>query len=139
MMLLSIFTPYMIYFAVFCVIFVLAQPHLRFVLKGLPKLPLMLVGIIILAGFTILGINIVNHPETIMELLFTKDFRMGQFFGNIAAGLAPVFSWHNSLESVFLSPLISLPTFALALIGLFSTTKGFFASRNSIASILIVL
>ena len=138
MMLLSIFTPYMIYFAVFCVIFVLAQPHLRFVLKGLPKLPLMLVGIIILAGFTMLGINIVNHPETIMELLFTKDFRIGQFFGNIAAGLAPVFSWHNSLESVFLSPLISLPTFALALIGLFSTTKGFFASRNSIASILIV-
>ena len=138
MMLLSIFTPYMIYFAVFCVIFVLAQPHLRFVLKGLPKLPLMLVGIIILAGFTMLGINIVNHPETIMELLFTKDFHMGQFFGNIAAGLAPVFSWHNSLESVFLSPLISLPTFALALIGLFSTTKGFFASRNSIASILIV-
>ena len=73
-----------------------------------------------------------------MELLFSKDFQMGQFFGNIAAGLAPVFSWHNSLESVFLSPLISLPTFALALIGLFSTTKGFFASRNSIASILIV-
>lgn len=63
---------------------------------------------------------------------------MGNFFGNIAAGLAPMFSWHHSLESVFLAPLISLPIFALALIGLFSTTKGFFASRNSIASILIV-
>ena len=33
---------------------------------------------------------------------------------------------------------MSLPIFALSLIGLFSTTKGFFASRNSIASILIV-
>lgn len=137
-MLLSIFTPYMIYFAVFCVIFVLAQPHLRFIIKGLPKLPLALVIIIILAGFTALGINIYNHPETIMELLFNKDFHMGQFFGNIAAGLAPVFSWHHSLESVFLSPLISLPTFALALIGLFSTTKGFFASRNLIATLLII-
>ena len=31
-----------------------------------------------------------------------------------------------------------MPTFALALIGLFSTTKGFFASRNSIASLLLV-
>ena len=137
-MLLSIFTPYMIYFAVFCVIFVLVQPHLRFVVKGLPKLPLSIVGIIILAGFAVLGVNIFNHPETIMELLFTKDFHMGNFFGNIAAGLAPMFSWHHSLESVFLAPLISLPIFALALIGLFSTTKGFFASRNSIASILIV-
>ena len=137
-MLLSIFTPYMIYFAVFCVLFVLAQPHLRFVIKDLPKLPLALVCIILVAGFTVLGISIFNNPNTVMRLLFSDGFHMGQFFNNIAAGLAPVFSWHNSLESVFLSPLISLPTFALALIGLFSTTKGFFASRNSIASILLV-
>ena len=137
-MLLSIFTPYMIYFAVFCVLFVLAQPHLRFVIKDLPKLPLMMVILIMLAGFTVLGVSIFHNPATIMKLLFSEDFHVGQFFSNIAAGLAPVFSWHNSLESVFLSPLISLPTFALALIGLFSTTKGFFASRNSIASILLV-
>jgi hypothetical protein len=91
-----------------------------------------------LAGFTALGISIFNNPATIMELLFAKDFQAGQFFGNIAAGLAPMFSWHRSLESVFLAPLIGLPIFALALIGLFSTTKGFFASRNLIASLLIV-
>ena len=137
-MLLSIFTSYMIYFAVFCVLFVLAQPHLRFVIKDLPKLPLTIVILIMLAGFTVLGVSIFHNPTTIMKLLFSENFNLGQFFGNIAAGLAPVFSWHNSLESVFLSPLISLPTFALALIGLFSTTKGFFASRNSIASILLV-
>ena len=137
-MLLSIFTPYMIYFAIFCVLFVLAQPHLRFVIKGLPKLPLTIVILIMLAGFTVLGISVFHNPETIMTLLFSKDFHIDQFFSNVMVGLAPVFSWHNSLESVFLSPLISLPTFALALIGLFSTTKGFFASRNSIASILLV-
>lgn len=137
-MLLSILTPYMIYFAIFCVIFVLAQPHLRFIIKDLPRLPLILVGIIIVSGFVVLGISIFRHPETISELLFTKEFRGGEFWHNIALGLGPLFSWHNSLESVFLSPLISLPTFALALIGLFSTTKGFFASRNSIASLLIV-
>ncbi len=138
-MLGSIFTPFMIYFAIFCVLFVLFQPHLRFVIKGLPKLPLTLVGIIILTGFIALGVSIFNHPDTIKELLFNGDFYVDHFFGNIATGLAPVFSWHNSLVDVFLSPLISLPVFALALIGLFSTTKGFFASRNSIASVLIVL
>ena len=137
-MLASIFTPYMIYFAVFCVFFVLFQPHLRFILKNLPKLPLTLVGLILIAGFVMLGIGIHNHPETIMKLLFTDGFQIGDFLNNIAAGLAPVFSWHNTVESVFLSPLISLPILALALIGLFSTTKGFFASRNSIATILIV-
>lgn len=137
-MLFSIFTPYMIYFAVFCVVFVLSQPHLRFIIKELPKLPLIIVGLILIAGFTMLGISIFNHPATIMDLLFAKDFQIGNFFSNIASGFAPVFSWHNSLENVFLSPLISLPTFALALIGLFSTTKGFFASRNSIATILLI-
>lgn len=137
-MLMSIFTPYMIYFAVFCVIVVLAQPHLRFVVKNLPKLPLSLVFLIIAGGLTALGISIYNHPETIMELLFSKGFQVEDFFGNILAGLAPLFSWHNGLEGVFLSPLVSLPLLALTLIGLFSTTKGFFASRNSIASLLIV-
>ena len=137
-MLASIFTPYMIYFAVFCVLFVLFQPHLRFVLKNLPKLPLTIVCLIILAGFAVLGVSIYNHPETVMELLFAPGFQIGDFFNNIAIGMAPVFSWHNTVESVFLSPLISLPIFALALIGLCSTTKGFFASRNSIATVLLV-
>ena len=137
-MLASIFTPYMIYFAVFCVFFVLFQPHLRFILKNLPKLPLIMVCLILIGGFTVLGISIHNHPETIMELLFASDFQIGNFFNNITSGLAPVFSWHNTVESVFLSPLISLPILALALIGLFSTTKGFFASRNSIATILLI-
>lgn len=138
MLLFAIFTPYMIYFAVFCVLFVLLQPHLRFIIKNLPKLPLIGVSLIIIAGFVALGINIYNHPETIMELLFAKGFQADHFFANIAEGLAPLFSWHNTTEGVFLSPLVSLPIFALALIGLFSTTKGFFASRNSIASLLVV-
>lgn len=137
-MLFSIFTPYMIYFAVFCVLFVLSQPHLRFILKNLPKLPLAIVCLVLMVGFVMLGISIHNHPETIMELLFSDGFQISDFFNNLAAGLAPVFSWHNTVESVFLSPLISLPILALALIGLFSTTKGFFASRNSIATLLLI-
>ena len=137
-MLASIFTPYMIYFAVFCVLFVLCQPHLRFIVRNLPKLPLAIVAVIVLGGFIALGISIFHHPSTIMELLFTRDFQIGDFFHNVTQGLAPAFAWHTSKEGVFLSPLISLPIFALAFVGLFSTTKGFFASRNSIASILII-
>ncbi|MBQ6460987.1 hypothetical protein IKF88_01020 [Candidatus Saccharibacteria bacterium] len=137
-LLLSVFTPYMVYFAIFCVIFVFCQPHLRFVVKSLPKLPLFIIGAFILSGISILVMNIINHPDTIMGLLFTNNFDASHFFGNIGSGLAPVFLWSGSLESVFLTPLLSMPTLALALIGLFSTTKGFFASRNSIASLLLV-
>ena len=137
-MLVSVFTPYMLYFAVFCVLFVLFQPHLRFVIKDLPKLPFTITLLILLGGFTILGIGIIHRPEIIPEMLLSKGFEPNNFFNNIMNALALVFSWHHSVESVFLSPLISLPIFAITFIGLFSTTKGFFASRNSIASLLII-
>ncbi len=134
----AIFTPYMLYFAAFCVLFVAFQPHLRFIVKSLPKVPLVLVGLIIVGGVSVLILNMVNQPGTITELLFAKNFNPNAIFNNIGTGLAPVFSWRGDVDSVFLAPLLSLPLFALALIGLFSTTKGFFASRNSIASLLLV-
>ncbi len=137
-LLLSIFTPYMLYFAAICVLFVLLQPHLRFIVKSLPKIPLIIFTLIVLGGIAMLCVNIFYHPDTLSELLFAKGFETNKFFSNISSGLAPVFSWRNTTENVFLSPLMSLPVFALALIGLFSTTKGFFASRNSIASLLLL-
>lgn len=137
-LLFAIFTPYMVYFALFCVLFVAFQPHLRFIVKDLPRLPLFVVGLIILGGFIILGVSIANQPNTIMTLLAASDFSFHDFFPNIAKGIAPLFTWQNSTEGVLLSPLIGLPVLAMALIGLFSTTKGFFASRNSIASLLLV-
>lgn len=135
---LAIFTPYMIYFAIFCVFFVLLQPHLRFIVRSLPKLPLLLTGLIIVAGVVSLLINAINQPGIIEELLLAKDFHMGNFWTNILAGFEPVFRWFGGGDTIFLAPLLGLPVLALTLVGLFSTTKGFFASRNSIASLLIV-
>lgn len=137
-LLLSLFTPYMLYFAVFCVFFVLLQPHLRFVVTNLPKLPLLFSLLVIILCLLALTANISKNPAVIIELLFAKGLNFAKFKTNIITGFTPVFSWRHSTESVFLSPLIGLPSFALILIGLFSTTKGFFASRNSIASLLLV-
>ena len=137
-LLLAIYTPYMPYFAIFCVLFVFLQPHLRFIVKSLPRGPLIAIIVLTLGGVFALIFNMVNHPETIMELLFSEGMEISQFIPNIGKGLAPVFSWLSTPESVFLSPLMSLPILALALIGLFSTTKGFFASRNSIATLLLI-
>lgn len=135
----AIFTPYMLYFAAFCVIFVCLQPHLRFVMRSLPKLPLFLTGVIITAGIVALAMNAINQPEIIRELLLAKDFHLGDFGGNILHGMEPVFRFFGGGEgTIFLAPLIGLPILALALVGLLSTTKGFFASRNSIASLLIL-
>jgi hypothetical protein len=137
-LLLAVFTPYMVYFAIFCVVFSVTQPHLRFVLKSLPKIPLIITALIVISGLAALIINIINNGNTITELLTARGFTPDMIMGNLKTGLRPLLSWRTNVESIFLSPLISLPTFAIALIGLFSTTKGFFASRNSIASLLLV-
>ena len=137
-MAMALFTPYMVYFAIFCVIFVALQPHLRFVVKSLPHLPLIFTGIIILAGIAAIILNIINQPSVIMELLAHKDYGITDFIPNIITGFTPVFQWFGESNTIFLAPLIGLPILALALTGLFSTTKGFFASRNSIASLLIL-
>lgn len=136
-LLFSIFTPYMIYFALFCVLFVVSQPHLRFIVKSLPKIPLFLVCLLTAGGIAVLTMNVISRPDVIMELLFAKDFNFGNFFLNIFNGIALLSSLGGDIAGVLLAPLISLPVFALALIGLFSTTKGFFASRNSIATLLL--
>ena len=135
---MAIFTPYMLYFALFCVIFVCLQPHLRFVVRSLPKLPLAITALIILAGISALILNAINQPSILMELFLAKDFQISNLGSNIMAGFTPVFQWFGESNTIFLAPLIGLPILALALTGLFSTTKGFFASRNSIASLLIL-
>ena len=137
-LLLSIFTPYLCYFAVFVVLYTLIHPHLRFMLKSLPK-AILVIGILIgLAALGTIGFELVRHPETLRELTFMSDFSWGHYFANIKDAFLPFFSWSGNIESVFLSPMIGLASLALALTGLISTAKGFFASRNSIASIFIV-
>ena len=137
-MVMALFTPYMVYFAAFCIIFVILQPHLRFVVRSLPELPLILTGIIILLGVVAIVLNFINQPSVVMEIFAYKDYSINNFIPNIVAGFTPVFQWFGESNTIFLAPLIGLPILALALTGLFSTTKGFFASRNSIASLLIV-
>ena len=137
-MAMAIFTPYMIYFAVFCVIFVALQPHLRFVVRSLPKLPLFLTGLIILGGAAALVMNAFFQHDVIFDLIGFTNFSINDFFNNIITGFTPALQWFGESDTVFLAPLIGMPVLALALTGLFSTTKGFFASRNSIASLLII-
>ncbi len=137
-LLLSIFTPHLIYLVLFIIIFALVQPHLRFTIKSLPKLPLLLTALAILGGIVMWGINLVSTPGVALSIFFAENFSLGNFLSNISAGLAPFFSWGKPLDNIYLSPMVGLSTFALALTGLFSTTKGFFASRNAIASYFIV-
>ncbi len=137
-LLFSLFTPYLIYFAVFIVLYALMHPHLRFMIKSLPKLPFILITLIVLGVLTALGYEIVRYPDVAQGLLLSNDFNWNNYLPNIGNAFIPFFSWSSNAQSVFLSPMIGLASATLAITGLISTTKGFFASRNSIASIFIV-
>lgn len=137
-LLLSLFTPYMLYFAIFAVVYALVHPHLRFMIKSLPKIPFVLTAIAFIAVIGAMGYEIIKYPETMRELAFMSDFSWSTFFSNIGKAFTPFFTWGANAQSVFLSPMIGLASLALALTGLISTAKGFFASRNSIASLFII-
>ncbi|MBQ8996993.1 glycosyltransferase family 39 protein [Candidatus Saccharibacteria bacterium] len=137
-LLLSIYTPHLIYLVLFIIFFTLWNPHLRFTVKSLPKVPLIAMGILLLAGFAMWLTNLFSSSSVALSLFFAKDFSFSQVFSNIKTGFLPFFMWKKPLDGVYLSPLIGLAEFALALTGLFSTRKGFLASRNAIASCFIV-
>lgn len=137
-MLFSLFTPYMGYFAIFSLLYAIVHPHLRFMVKSLPKIPTILIGLIVLGVIGIMGYELIKYPSTITSLFFMKDFNWGTFLENIKNALLAFFSWSGNIESVFLAPMIGMASLTLAITGLISTTKGFFASRNSIASIFLI-
>ena len=137
-LLLSLFTPYMIYLAVFIVLYALFHPHLRFTIKSLPKVPFILTTLVVLGAGTLIVLNAIKNPATITGLGFMSDFSKNNYLLNLKTALSPFFRWSGMVESTFLSPMIGLASLALAITGLISTYKGFFASRNSIASYLIL-
>ena len=134
----SLFTPYMIYFAIFSVIYALVHPHLRFMIKSLPKIPFIITSLAVLAVLGLMVYEVIKYPATITELCFMKGFSWDVFFENIKNAFLVFFSWSGNIDSVFLAPMIGMASLILAITGLISTTKGFFASRNSIASIFII-
>lgn len=137
-LLLAIYTPHLIYLVAFIIFFAIWNPHLRFTVKSLPKAPLIATIVIILGGFGIWLTNIISTSSVGLTIFFGENFSLSHFFENIKTGFAPFFSWGQPLEGLYLSPLIGLSSVALAITGLLSTRKGFFASRNAIASCFIV-
>ncbi len=137
-LILSVFTPYIAYLALVIFFYAIAHPHLRYTIKNLPRIPFILACLVATIGVSLIGYAAVKNPTTGLELLFSKDFTIHHFVSNIRTGILPFLSWTGNIEGVLLSPMIGLPTIALAITGMISTTKGFFASRNSIASLLLI-
>ena len=137
-LILSLYTPYMIYLAGFIILYALFHPHLRFTITHLPKIPFFFTSLVVVGTGAIIILNTLKSPDTLSSLLFMENFSWNNYLINIKEALLPFLQWSGMVESTFLAPLIGLASLALAITGLISTYHGFFASRNSIATYLIV-
>ena len=133
---ISIYTPYLFYLVAFIVLFALLSPHLRFTLKTLPRPQLIATAILAALGVAIWLINLAANSSSAVEIFLARDFdfSVAQLSKNLRLGFAPFFSWVTPVESILLSPMFNIALVLIAIIGLFSTRKDFFASRNAIAS-----
>ena len=135
---LALFTPYMAYLVLILGLFSVFNPHLRLTIKKLPKISLIVAAIIVLGGAGLVGFYAARNLPTLTSLLFTQNFSINSYLANLNNALRPFFVWSGNLEGTLMAPAIGLACFALAIIGLIFTLKGFFASRNALASFLIL-
>lgn len=135
---LSVFTPYLLYLLAAIFLFSISQPHLRFILKRLSKVHLSLIIIFVLISLSGFTFYLFIYPEIIDQLLSLSQFNAAIFLNNLKIAFRPFLSWNGRAEGLFLSPFIGLAPFTIAVSGFISTTKSLFASRNSIASFLLI-
>ena len=73
-LLLSIFTPYIIYLAAFIFLYAILNPHLRHTIKNLPKIPFIFTALLILVGLVI-SASISSTTQLIFQLfLLVNNF-----------------------------------------------------------------
>lgn len=89
-LLASIFTPHLIYLALFIVLFAFLHPHLRFTIKNLPIIPLVLTVFIIIMGVAALVMAAFINPPIIAEILLAPNLSLEQFIGNIQTAFLPL-------------------------------------------------
>lgn len=133
----SSFTPYLIYITLAIFVFAILKPHLRFTIKKLSLSQFISLSLLTIPAIAFFSLLIILNSSFRSEISPISDINLSLFFQNLNLAFTPFFSWSGRVDNLFLSPFVNLATFALAMAGLVSTTKGLFASRNSIAVLFI--
>ena len=133
---LSIYTPHLIYIAFGIGLVALTKPHIRFAIKK-TKFPQLIVALGIIALLIIpLIVACIIRPTTLQEIFFTTN--LGNYIDNIINAFTPFFSFSAAIESDFLSPLFGLATITLIIVGTIASMRVLFTSRNTAVSLLVI-
>jgi len=133
---LSIYTPHLVYIALGIGLVASTRPHIRFAIKK-TKLHQFFIALSVIALLIVpLIVSFFIRPTTLLEILYTTN--PDNYFDNIMNAFAPFFSFGAAIESIYLSPLFGLATVALIIIGIIASMRVLFTSRNTAVSLLII-
>lgn len=116
---LSLYTPFMVYLFVAALIAGLTQPHLRYLIKRASRFRLTLGALMLLIVLVPLGWGIYKDWQQIWQLLAIPQNLPGplQFGEDLIHATSNLFNPYNVSFSETLTPLISLASAALLLMG----------------------
>jgi hypothetical protein len=133
---LSIYTPHLIYIAIGIGLVALTRPHIRFAIKK-TKIYQLIIALCIIALLIVpLIIACIANPSTLQAIFYTTN--PGDYFYSIVNAFTPFFSFGSAIESTFLSPLFGLATVTLIVIGVIASMRVLFTSRNTAISLLVI-
>jgi hypothetical protein len=135
---LSLYTPHLCYVAAGIAFAGILHPHLRFALKQLKLYQLIIcIGSFVIV-FAPLVIGCICNHSALSELVFMKDFSIGNYINNISTSYAPFFSFSLAYDSIYLAPLFGLANIVIVLIGVLASIGKLFTSRNTVVSLLTI-
>jgi hypothetical protein len=124
---LALYVPYMIYLVLTIVLISLIHPHLRFAIKTLPKLQLILSIALFLLTISPIVISAVTASIASFKGLFW--FENANIAESLKTSLS-LFAFKNAENLPVLVPIIPLPIALLSLTGLALAIKNHHTSRN---------
>lgn len=130
---LSLYSPYMIYVFLAAAIAAYVQPHLRFMVHD--ERISFFIGFILFVGLWVpLGWDIWHNPEIIKTLLGVSHQIPDplQFGSNLLIGISNLINPTQYTIGIIMTPLVSAPIVALAVLGLIRLFRQFHAVRSHV-------
>ena len=135
---LSLYTPLSIYVVIALLSAVTLHPHLRYIVRRLPKLKTALaiiVGLILLAP---LAYTIWQHPQTGLTLLGVPQ---GSFDikANTVAALGNYLDFMSPAHGIYMAPLYGIGSLALIILGVLGLFTATYTARSYIITAWVIL
>ena len=135
---LSLYTPLSIYLIIALASSAIIHPHLRFLVKQIPRLEIIIGTIVALVLISPLILTIVKSPELGLTLLGIPT-QWPNFGANLASLSAQYFGFANPGGSTLMTPFFELGSMLIIALGIYSVIQNHATGKNYIITLWTIL